>query len=110
MTIPNLGRTVIFKLSAEDAKQINRRRTTGGAIAQLISEHAWPMGAQAHIGAEVKAGDEFPMIVVREWSPVMANGQVLLDGNDVFYATSVTRGLGEHEWRFTEQDKRRENY
>lgn len=107
--IPTIGRIVHYRLSAEDATQINRRRTTGASIAarmktllHTVSDTddkvlGWPVGAQAHIGNEVKEGDTFPMLIVRVWgqSPESAvNGQVFLDGNDVFWATSVCVGDG----------------
>ncbi len=104
--VPSIGRIVHYRLSAEDAEQINRRRTTGKSIADRlriqISDRecmtpllAWPPGAQAHIGNDVAEGDTFPMLIVRAWgnTPTSAvNGQVFLDGNDVFWATSRTVG------------------
>ena len=103
--VPSIGRIVQYRLSIEDATQINRRRTTGKSIADrmkdAVSMHesitAWPAGAQAHIGNEVSEGDTFPMMVVRIWgdTPTSAvNGQVFLDGNDVLWATSVCIGEG----------------
>lgn len=86
-----IGRTVQYTLSQADADAINRRRTTGQSIADRIKNALWPVGAQAHIGNEVGEGDIFPAIVVREWAPQrpeMLNLQVLLDGCDVFWATS----------------------
>lgn len=95
--IPSIGRIVHYRLSADDATQINRRRTTGASIAQRMKYgddpqlKAWPAGAQAHIGNDAKEGDTYPMLITKVWgdSPSSAvNGQVLLDGNDVFWATS----------------------
>jgi hypothetical protein len=103
--IPSIGRIVHYRLSADDAAQITRRRTTGSSIAARMSAEpsAWPEGAQAHIGNAVAEGDVFPMQIVRVWgsSPESAvNGQVYLDGNDVFWATSRTVGEqpGQFEW------------
>ncbi len=86
------GRTVLYTLSAQDAEEITRRRTTGNSIADRIKEDKWPVGAQAHIGNPVQAGDTFPAVAVRvsgegDYDPPV-NLQVLLDGNDVFWATS----------------------
>lgn len=95
--IPSIGRIVHYKLTAEDAEQINRRRTTGTSIADRIKFREWSVGAQAHIGNEVREGDVFPMLITRVWGndPTSAvNGQVFLDGNDVFWATSVRAGEG----------------
>lgn len=88
---PSVGRIVHYMLNETDAEQINRRRTTGAAIHERITADKWPTGAQAHIGNTVKAGDVFPMVIVRVWGndPVSAvNGQVLLDGSDAYWATS----------------------
>ena len=107
--IPSIGRIVHYRLSADDATQINRRRTTGKNIADRMKLgvagfhteassdglRAWPAGAQAHIGNEVTEGDTFPMLITRVWGsdPTSAvNGQVFLDGNDVFWATSRSVG------------------
>lgn len=103
--VPSIGRIVHYRLSADDAAQINRRRTTGGDIAKRLKQEivdqeggfvaAWPIGAQAHIGNGVAEGDTFPMLVVQVWGPAptsAVNGQVFLDGNDVFWATSRTVG------------------
>ena len=108
--IPSIGRIVHYRLSADDATQINSRRTTGKSIADRmkleldrlnherdegVQAFAWPAGAQAHIGNEVTEGDTFPMLIVRVWGPSAesaVNGQVFLDSNDVFWATSRTVG------------------
>lgn len=113
--IPSIGRIVHYRLSAQDVEQIMRRRTTGKSISERSlwgtagrhaeappaqsedgdSLRAWPVGAQAHIGNDVHEGDTFPMLIVRVWGPTAesaVNGQVFLDGNDVLWATSRTRG------------------
>ena len=99
--IPTIGRIVHYRLSEDDAKQINRRRTTGQAIATRIANgiqgEQWPLGAQAHIGNEAHEGDTYPMLVTRVWGPnaeAAVNGQVFLDGNDGLWATSVCVGEG----------------
>lgn len=89
------GRVVLYVLSESDAQAINRRRTDGGSIASRIKEDKWPLGAQAHIGNTVTAGDICPAVAIRVWSedenpPV--NFHVLLDGNDTFWATSRHEG------------------
>lgn len=109
---PSLGRIVHYRLSAQDAEQVNRRRTTGKSIADRMkmvgsdSITAWPQGAQAHIGNEVKEGDTFPMLIVQLWGDSetsSVNGQVFLDGNDVLWATSVSVGEGPHTWSWPER-------
>ena len=108
--IPTIGRIVHYRLSADDATQINRRRTTGHSIAERMKVQlsqvecitpllGWPTGAQAHIGNEVREGDTFPMMITRVWgdTPTCAvNGQALLDGTDVLWVTSVSVGGGPH--------------
>jgi hypothetical protein len=102
---PTIGRIVIYTLTDQDAEQINRRRTTGPEIAARIASipREWPLGAQAHIGNTVEQGMSFPMLIVRTWGddPGSAvQGQVFLDGNDTYWATS--RVCGEHAgmWRW----------
>lgn len=105
--IPSIGRIVHYRLSAQDVEQIMRRRTTGKSIADRMNAStaaveggapaivAWPAGAQAHIGNDVKEGDVFPMMITRTWgesSGSAVNGQVFLDSNDVFWARSRTVG------------------
>jgi len=100
-----IGSIVLYTLTAQDADEINRRRTTGSKIAERIKKNteassAWPLGAQAHIGNSVTAGDTCPMVVTKVWSAGCVNGQVLLDGNDCLWATSVTEGDQGHQWQW----------
>ena len=105
---PTIGRIVLYTLTEDDAVQINRRRTTGPAIAERIKNNSienislqrWPIGAQAHIGNSVTPGEVYPMVITRVWSDTTVNGQVLLDGNDTLWATSATEGAGPHEWHW----------
>lgn len=52
-------------------------------------------------GNGVMVGEQYPMIVVREWSAETyppngaVNGQVILDGNDTLWVTSVQPAEGE---------------
>jgi hypothetical protein len=97
--IPSIGRIVQYSLDVSDAEQIMRRRTVGGSIAARMAQKPpmWPAGAQAHIGNMVAEGDIFPMLIIRVWGPNedgLVNGQVFLDGNDVFWAMSVKVGEG----------------
>lgn len=100
MAEASVGRTVIYKLSAQDATEINRRRTSSQSIAERIKEEKWPLGAQAHIGNEAKEGQEYPMVIVAVWSPNCVNGQVFLDGNDAFWALSRGRGDTAGTWQW----------
>lgn len=99
---PLIGRIVHYRLSIDDADQVNRRRISPSTIAVRMSSNdphhvAWPVGAQAHIGNEAKEGDAYPMLIVRVWGDTptsCVNGQVFLDGSDVLWVTSVAIGEG----------------
>lgn len=109
--IPTIGRLVHYRLSADDALAINRRRTSGQSIAARTKNaipptegrnhattiYGWPAGAQAHIGNDAREGDIFPMLITKVWGDTpdsAVNGQAFLDGNDVLWVTSVTAGDG----------------
>lgn len=96
------GRTVLYTLTANDAEFVNRRRTTGAFIAERMRAEPpqWPVGAQAHIGNYVGAGDVVPLIVVRVWPSGIpsVNGQALLDGSDVLWVTSAREGTEPGTW------------
>lgn len=94
--IPTKGRVVYFKLSQQDADAINKRREDVSRNLETIRESS--VGYQAHIGNPVQAGEICVMIITAIWSDDCINGKVLLDGNDDYWATSVNRGEGEHQW------------
>lgn len=82
------GRMVHYVLTAEDAEAITHRRVRDAGHSEN-----WPVGAQAHIGNPVREGEHVPMIVVKVWDKGengngSCNGQVMLDGNDSYWATS----------------------
>jgi hypothetical protein len=91
---------VNYKLSAENAAQINRRRTNSQSIAERIKEKIWPTGAQAHIGNEAREGQILPMVIVGIWSDTCVNGQVFLDGCDQFWVTSAPQGNEPGNWNY----------
>lgn len=88
---PSIGRIVHYVMSEGDANEANRRRTDGASIRRRLLNLHWHEGAQAHIGNPIKAGDVYPMLIVRcnplvDDAPVpTVNGQVFLDGNDVLW-------------------------
>ncbi len=84
-----VGDMVVYTITEEDAKEINRRRTNPVTIAERIDLKQWPLGAQAHIGNEAAVGDQYPMVITRKWSDACVNGQVFLDGTDTMWKTSV---------------------
>ena len=97
---PTPGRIVHYRLTAENAVMINRRRTDGLSIHERIAAEKWPLGAQAHIGSVAIEGEYLPMMVVRCWddNPGVVNGQVFLDGNDTLWVTSAKEGEGPGTW------------
>ena len=102
---PTAGRVVLYRLSKNDADQINRRRTNGSSIADRIKLEKWPVGAQAHIGNWAGEGDEFPCIIARVWPKEFGdepgiNGQAFLDGNDTLWVTSVREGNDPGQWHW----------
>jgi hypothetical protein len=106
MSEPTTGRIVLYTLTAENAKSINRRRTDGAQIARRMASvpPEWPAGAQAHVGNPAKEGDVVPLIVVRVWpdegGPGIpgVNGQAILDGNDTLWVTSAHEGTTPGTW------------
>ena len=92
--IPTIGRVVLYCLSEDDAREINRRRTSVGEIHEQIQNKTWPLGAQAHLGNKVYEGDVYPGLVVRVFGEDSINIKVELDGTDQFWATtkSVSEG------------------
>lgn len=105
-----IGRIVLYKLTEQDAAQINRRRTTGNSIADRIKEEKWPLGAQAHIGNYATVGEIYPMIVSRVWLNEFGadihgiNGQVLLDGNDTLWVASAREGELPGQWAWPKRE------
>lgn len=100
--IPSIGRIVHYSLSADDVDAITRRREDARASLDWHRENK--TGAVVHSGNPVKAGDVYPLVITRVWSDepnedTSVNGQVLLDGNDCLWVTSVTQGEGERHWR-----------
>jgi hypothetical protein len=100
--LPTVGRIVHYTLTRKDAEHANRRRTSSQSIAERAKAGTWSVGAQAHIGNEVREGQVLPMVVVAIFSPGdpqgIVNGQVFLDGNDQLWVTSAHQGTGLGEW------------
>lgn len=99
--VPMPGRIVLYRLTHADAEAINRRRKHA---CDSIDYHRWKkIGTQVHVGNAAGEGDEFPMTIVRVWggTPTSAvNGQVMLDGNDTLWVTSVSVGEGPGTFRW----------
>lgn len=99
---PSIGRIVHYTLSEQDAAAINKRRADAKNLnAAGVTLASQELGAQIHTGNWVSAGEVYPMVITRVWRNGPddgVNGQVLLDGNDLFWATSVTSGEGERHY------------
>lgn len=97
---PTRGRIVHYRFTSADADAINRRRGPG----RPSRIHGWPETAQAHVGNPVVAGRTAPMIIVcvfpNEYGAGVpgVNGQVLLDGNDSLWVTSIEEGDAPGQW------------
>lgn len=100
---PSLGRTVLYTLTDHDAQQINQRRADS---ADATTHGHARVGLKIHVGNGASPGQVYPMTIVRVWGdqPDSAvNGQVMLDGNDVHWATSVTMGDGPGHWSWPQR-------
>lgn len=91
--VPSLGRTVHYVLTEQNAKEVNDRRLKSQH--RLIKTH--PLALQPYKGNQAIAGQTCAMTIVRIWGTdphAAVNGQVLLDGDDSLWVTSVTVGEG----------------
>jgi hypothetical protein len=91
---PTIGRIVWYTLNDADAVAVRAKR--------LARETpGFPLA-----GNTVTAGQVFPAVIVRVWgdTPESAvNLQVLLDGDDAYWATSRQVGEGEGRWAWPER-------
>ena len=90
--IPAVGRIVRFKMDADSASKINKRRLDADK-SQIARDNS---GAQVHVGNAAEADHIYPMLIVRTWGETeesAVNGQVFLDGNDTYWATSVSQDM-----------------
>ena len=100
---PSIGRIVHFRLTADQAEQVNRRRVRFSEAGTVDANgvRQWPAGAQLHVGNSVGEGSVVPLIVTTVWpdeysgnarlshhpegttyeGPGGINGQAVLDGN-----------------------------
>lgn len=102
---PTLGRVVIYTLSEDDAKTINKRRADFEVEKRRIfNDPGSALGYIGHFGNQVEAGMECAADVVRVWSEATVNLQVKLDGNDVLWRTSATLGDGPGKWAWPKRE------
>lgn len=100
--VPAVGDVVLYTLTDLDAQRINGRRADATRNVTAATD-----GSQIYTGNRANAAEVYPMMITRVWgtTPQSAvNGQVLLDGNDVLWATSISAGDGEGHfaWRPTD--------
>ena len=89
-----IGDTVLYALSQEDAQDINRRYEHAAANRETFKEHSW--GYQVHIGTCVSAGEIVAIIITKVWTDDSINGKALLDGTDNLWVTSAPRDTHDH--------------
>jgi hypothetical protein len=89
-----IGQMVQYTLGEMDANTVNNRRK----VAQGHGHRANLPGVQIHMGNEVKEGDVFPAVIVRDWGACV-NLKVMLDGDDSYWATSRIEGEGPNRFK-----------
>lgn len=99
--VPTIGRIVIYKLSADDAAKINKRRNDGSSWMAFHRQNA--NGAMVHVGNYVAEGYEYPAMIVKTFGDTPTsyiNLKVELDGSDNYWATSRVVGdkPGDYHW------------
>lgn len=105
MQKPSIGRIVHYVLTEDDATQINKRRADVFNIRERLVAGTWPLGAQAHVGNKVSAGQHVAVIVTGVWGTGQTvNGQAILDGNDSFWVLSALEGEGPRTWHWPERE------
>ena len=94
--IPSIGRIVHYTLTEYDANTINGRRNDARLQRAKCDDEGGFQQDTAR-GNGVYTGEVYPLVITRVWSTDTGcvNGQVLLDGNDTLWVTSVMPGMGE---------------
>lgn len=94
--IPTPGRIVEYTLTEDDVRAINGRQGRIAATEPSVAAIALlPNHNPLH------PGDTYPMVIIRAWGDTedsAVNGQVLLDGDHAFWATSRQQGDGPGQW------------
>jgi len=98
MSEPTLGRIVLYRLSEYDAQAINKRRKDAYDSAAYANNN----GIVVHVGNQASEGQQVPAVIVRVWQGGAVNLQCLLDGNDVYWATSRKEGEDGNTWSWPE--------
>lgn len=96
----SIGRIVRYILTKDDAQMINSSRVSSRPA-------NFPVGAQIQMGNGVSEGEIYPLIITRVWGDPengYINGQVFLDGNDLYWVTSKYPGGSPGTWHWPERD------
>lgn len=83
----SIGATHEYVLTQSDVDQIMRRRND--AKNAINKNRVGKTGFVLHFGNDVSAGEVYPLVITKVWDGGSVNGQVLLDGNDCLWVTSV---------------------
>jgi hypothetical protein len=97
--MPKIGQIVHYKLTAEDAEAINRRRRHADE-SRVVHQHT---GTIVHTGNPAETGDVYPMIITKvsaadDDKDSAINGQVFLDGDDTLWVMSALHGSDMGQW------------
>lgn len=104
------GRIVYFVLDEMHARSINGRYADAHSPAG-VDATVKKSGVQIHVGNRVHAGDICPAMVTAVHTDTgLCNLKVMLDGNDIYWATSVDyhtdKRHGSWHWMFDGQAER----
>lgn len=109
---PYIGAVVQYILSEQDCAAINRQRRTASDVNYLPIKLGEPIKTEENFrlysGNAVQPGQVVAMVIVAVWGPSATscvNGQVLLDGNDSFWALSRNRGTNHMNWNWIEEQQ-----
>lgn len=96
--IPSIGRIVHYKLCQQDVDQIKAQRQPKyhESMPGLIGPGNKVTKYYEKNGNSVSVGDVYPLVITRTWGTTetsSVNGQVLLDGNDTLWVTSVSQSI-----------------
>lgn len=97
---PTIGRIVHYRLTADEAAAINKRRADARTERSLAKAEG---GAVIHVGNTAHAGDVVALLVTDTHGADCVNGQAFLDGNDSLWVTSTTYGIGPGEWTWPQR-------
>lgn len=110
MNHPYVAQWVLYRLTEQDAREINQRRADFAAFTAshrgtIRASGSFPgrSGHVGHLGAVVMTGDVFPALVTRvDRETGMPSLEVHPDGNDALHLPAVPPAAGEHlpgTWR-----------